>query len=288
MIVKCQDLDDELSPIFSNDELTKNDYFSCIQFRRKHIKDERFFSDVICHLVTNLDKFFLDDDFDSFQNIITSSKIDIRSNNYGEYYLDRCAMLSSIRCFKYLLLNNCKISENIISKAIMGGSIDIINILEQEGKKVSKDDILVSISYHQKEIFHWILDQFEYDKSYLVYNCILNFDNIEIHEALQCSFSTLSNVFFDAFFDLYSDFYELDFVLCWAIETRIKELINKVIDHPNLDLKRDLVTKSPLFLASSIGDAELVQRILQVPGNKINQKIGIPVFLNNKMEFIIY
>lgn len=243
---------------------------------------------MICHLVTNLDKFFLDDDFDSFQNIITSSKIDIRSNNYCEYYLDRCAMLSSIRCFKYLLLNNCKISENIISKAIMGGSIDIINILEQEGKKVSKDDILVSISYHQKEIFHWILDQFEYDKSYLVYNCILNFDNIEIHEALQCSFSTLSNVFFDAFFDLYSDFYELDFVLCWAIETRIKELINKVIDHPNLDLKRDLVTKSPLFLASSIGDAELVQRILQVPGNKINQKIGIPVFLNNKMEFIIY
>ena len=63
---------------------------------------------------------------------------------YGYYYylfdssssislIDFCCFFGSLKCFKYLLLNKCEITEFTLKYSIAGGNQEIINILKENG-----------------------------------------------------------------------------------------------------------------------------------------------------------
>lgn len=75
--------------------------------------------------------------------------------------LETAALFGSIKCFKFLVMNDEKISENVCKFAVMGGNIEIIHLCENEGLKF--DDCLIhAVQYHRFEIFEWLNYHFTY------------------------------------------------------------------------------------------------------------------------------
>ena len=135
------------------------------------------------------------DNVDGFQNIVSNGSFNIEKasipyNIYEEFdlktqlsYLNYAAAYGSIKIFKYLLLNHCKVDSSTFEYAIYGGNIEIIKIVDQ---KISENDIKLtpnvpapgpsrfgqskvqnnkfkkieySIKKHQNDLFDWILEQ---------------------------------------------------------------------------------------------------------------------------------
>ena len=89
--------------------------------------------------------------------------------------IDLCCFFCSPQCFKYLILNDCVLTEQTCKWAICGGSIDIIDILVKEDK--SFDNMLYqAVKYHQYEIFDWLISNYVCEEVSLV-KCLdcLNF-----------------------------------------------------------------------------------------------------------------
>lgn len=79
--------------------------------------------------------------------------------------LDCAAFFGSIKCFKYLVSNQAVITETTFSYAVMGGSAEIIHLIENTlnniERTIKNDSIYIftcSIKYHRSEIFEWLLD----------------------------------------------------------------------------------------------------------------------------------
>ena len=89
------------------------------------------------------------DDFDGFISFLSKNPtIDITKEQtveIGGYYwylfeqrtfiflIDFCCLFGSLNCFKYLLLNQCEITEKTLQFSIAGGNQEIINILKENG-----------------------------------------------------------------------------------------------------------------------------------------------------------
>lgn len=134
------------------------------------------------------------DDIDSFQMIVSKLNCDIHKcvvpfNMYENYiingetnYINYTAAYGSIKCFKYLLLNDCEIDETTFSHAVFGGNIEIIKIVDQiekscKNKSMQTDtfcvdktqevllysnkinQIILAIMKHRNDLFDWILEQ---------------------------------------------------------------------------------------------------------------------------------
>ena len=81
-----------------------------------------------------------------------------KSNNIS--LIDLCCFYGSIKCFKYLLLNDCKLKEESCQYAVAGGNLEIIHILEQ--KEFDFEECLrQSIKYHRNEISDWLLTNYK-------------------------------------------------------------------------------------------------------------------------------
>ena len=89
--------------------------------------------------------FLQKDDIDGFISFLSNNPtIDIKEEQKlkrGGYYfflvgwfvislIDFCCLFGSLKCFKYLLLNKCEITENTLNYSIAGGNQEIINILK--------------------------------------------------------------------------------------------------------------------------------------------------------------
>lgn len=79
----------------------------------------------------------------------------------------------SLKCFKYLFLNDADIDDSTFSLAIFGGNTEIIRILDQKGHNSHldfsndkfdeyfnylQDPILCAIVTHQNNLFDWLLE----------------------------------------------------------------------------------------------------------------------------------
>lgn len=71
--------------------------------------------------------------------------------------IEMTAFCSSIECFKYLLLNETKLSKRLPIFAICGGNAEIIHICEQNNLEF-KDEIEYSLKYHHIDIFRWLIE----------------------------------------------------------------------------------------------------------------------------------
>lgn len=137
-------------------------------------------------------KLVIDPNFDKNKTIGCNlyNKVSDKSMSLIQYAANR----GSLNIFKYLYINDADLSD-IMSYAISGGNIEIIQILELDGIKANVSHILGAVLYHRKEIFDWLFEQFaeEITEDYydlLIYSnfahaierfCTLSNPNIDFH-----------------------------------------------------------------------------------------------------------
>ena len=73
--------------------------------------------------------------------------------------LNYAAAYGSLKCFKYLLLNNNDINDETLELAIYGGNIEIIKIVYQKNEfhnNEKQNDIIFAIRKHKNDLFDWL------------------------------------------------------------------------------------------------------------------------------------
>lgn len=172
------------------------------------------------------------DDVDNLQTIITTTpEFDINQrvpktvfepnpNANSDYCLiEYCALFGSIKCFKFLLLQQARLPFMVHKSAIIGGNVEIIHIIEQqqqnkpndeshqneeeqesEAKSEAESEVPKNIGYckffpeglhcaalyHRNSVFYWLYETkgcnlFEFDfEGKTVIGCAAASNNIEI------------------------------------------------------------------------------------------------------------
>ena len=109
---------------------------------------------------------------------------DIFSNHYYLYlfdmemkitFIDLCSLFGSLECFKYLLLNNCTISQNTLKWSIAGGNQEIVSILKEKGYPF-QECLETSVVYHRYDLTDWILNNFKCNQPVSLISCIESFN----------------------------------------------------------------------------------------------------------------
>ena len=116
------------------------------------------------------------DDIDGFISFLSKNPtIDITKEQKlkgGGYYfnlfdwsgsislIDFCCFFGSLKCFKYLLLNKCEITEKTLKYSIAGGNQEIINILKEKGHSFEKC-LETSVKYHRYELTNWLNENYK-------------------------------------------------------------------------------------------------------------------------------
>lgn len=103
------------------------------------------------------------------------------------------AIYGSLKCFKFLIINDCDHTSKLDRCSIVGGNKEIVHIVEQQGYKFKKC-LRPAVLSHRNELYEWIMDKYEpapidtesYVISYneaLLYYLIEN--GIPLHDASQ-------------------------------------------------------------------------------------------------------
>ena len=128
--------------------------------------------------------------------------------NVFDYYqfrklniLNYAAVYGSLKCFKYLLLNDHHIDDETFDLAIYGGNIEIIKLADQSikiNKKEKQNDILYAIRKHKNDLFDWLIEK--------IPNESLLMDSIATESALHGNAHCLTAII-DKGFDITDDRY---------------------------------------------------------------------------------
>lgn len=184
------------------------------------------------------------DDVDTLQTIITRSEIAISKAHipYNIFdhktptFIDYAALYGSIKCFKYLLLNDASINNNSLYYALSGGNTEIIKIVDQRSTDLQSelsDDktIKPAIVIHRNDLFDWIFENRfvnkKIDRDLLDYIAVISADNGNAHsliEVIDKGLEITCNIISDA---AKNGFYQLTQLLLSIIEPKIKQ---KLID----------------------------------------------------------
>lgn len=79
--------------------------------------------------------------------------------NSNPSLIEYSAFYGAINCFKYLLINNAKITNNIIEFVIAGENLEIFHICEQNDIDFSKG-LEKAIKYHSYAIFNYLIENY--------------------------------------------------------------------------------------------------------------------------------
>ena len=71
--------------------------------------------------------------------------------------IETAALFGSPRCFKYMVSNHIKYTENVLTFAIQGGNIEIIRVLEMSKNISFKNSLIDACRYLQNNVFDWLL-----------------------------------------------------------------------------------------------------------------------------------
>lgn len=135
------------------------------KFNENQTKEESIVSDSI---IESIEK----DDVDTMQKILTESQFDINKKidekiikndfslplKFNVTYIKYAASKGSVKCFKYLLINEANVDiENTALFAVSGGNPEIIHLCEQKNCSF-EGTIKISIKNHLHEITQWLID----------------------------------------------------------------------------------------------------------------------------------
>lgn len=99
-------------------------------------------------------------------------------DRYKFTMLDYAIFCGSIRCFKFLLMSNAKITDRSVKYAFMSGNIEIIRIIEQNNIDLS-EGLFYAAQYFHNDIFDWLVETKGVDVSKLEYS-----DNVHVFKKL--------------------------------------------------------------------------------------------------------
>lgn len=100
-------------------------------------------------------KIFYNDDFEEFQKLISQSNFNMKMCIDNDKLIDVAAKHSSLRIFKFLILEKAEITDKTCINACIGGNLEIIRILSQQKAKFN-DCYSKCIEYHHNDIADWL------------------------------------------------------------------------------------------------------------------------------------
>lgn len=126
-----------------------------------------------------------EDDLESLQVMASQPGFDVNKTVDNEFstcclgydikvsLINLSAYFGSVKCFKFLLANCARLNAKSIKCAINGGEAEVIHIIEQQGIKVSEEDIECAVERHHTEIFDWIHEKYPHSLTkYVYYSCV--------------------------------------------------------------------------------------------------------------------
>ena len=205
------------------------------------------------------------DDVDNFQKLLYENFIDINSLiKYSIYerseivckdvtFLEYSAFFGSIKCFRFLLMNNATISNNLMCFAVAGGNIEIIKLCEQ--KNCSLDNCLIfSIRYHHWKLFDWLIaskSQNSWENPELIIECFKSNNFKSLSKLLKIGYNpskilieaTKSHIAFMVKIILQLSTVDVNFKdnhcissLQYACKYNYIDLVKMFITHPSIDI----------------------------------------------------
>ncbi|OHS98035.1 hypothetical protein TRFO_35642 [Tritrichomonas foetus] len=138
-----------------------------------------------------IENYLYNDDVTNFQKMIHQFNINIGNykihDNIYLYQLtipnlslyEAAIVFGSIKCFKYLILNyydQISLNELPLSFAVQGGNLEILHLLIQHNCNLDiKTALHVSMELNNPEIFDWLMENYNHDRSVLDNQSIVQF-----------------------------------------------------------------------------------------------------------------
>lgn len=118
---------------------------------------------------SRLKQFIKKDNFDEFHSFIKFTKIEFnqrfpsrRKFKIGLLPIEYAVKNGAINIFKFLIQHEIDIPLDIMDKAVEGGNIEIIHILEDKGIKFSPRCLSIAIEIHSDVIYNYLHNTLEY------------------------------------------------------------------------------------------------------------------------------
>ena len=154
--------------IFDHQNLFIASLFRDRIIKEDNIKAPSIFS-IPLHIkeLTDVFKIIENDDLDKLCKVTSTKNI---SNEQTVFEIDNSSvtmnafayagLCGAVHCFKYMLINGHQITKNVVSACVMGGNIEIIEILQQRSITFNNtlSDAIIS---HNNEIARWISENYE-------------------------------------------------------------------------------------------------------------------------------
>ncbi|OHT08740.1 hypothetical protein TRFO_04852 [Tritrichomonas foetus] len=156
-------------------EVSNNDFYN--EFRKNGFEPNSIFDAIRRDDISALKEFGSNPLFNIEEIMESSPFVPYPILQYKPRLIHIAAFFNSIKCFKYLLLNEADIESSdeagytTIHFAVAGGSVEIIRILEQQQFIIFNGTPQVAAQFHQKEILEWLTEEkfnniSEYDQKY--------------------------------------------------------------------------------------------------------------------------
>lgn len=208
--------------------------------------------------------------------------------------IEYAAFYGSVKCFNYLLNEKkCKISKHISKHSVCGGNEEIINKILESGKSFEKT-LECAIRFHHEALFVRFFDQYKlssYDKVQTYMKMCLKFANFRIFSFLVKFGGNLNDCIIhesirrdliSLFLFLYSingiEIMKLDqndfTALHYAIRSSNLEVLKLLLSKPNEKVDVNVLGycgRTPIQLASIVGNMQIFSLLLQQPGVNIKQ-----------------
>ena len=201
-----------------------------------------------------------EDDLNQLKDYINKNGVDIYKllvnihfNFLNVYLVEYCSFYSSIKCFRFLLMNNATISNNLMCFAVAGGNIEIIKLCEQ--KNCSLDNCLIfSIRYHHWKLFDWLIaskSQNSWENPELIIECFKSNNFKSLSKLLKIGYNpskilieaTKSHIAFMVKIILQLSTVDVNFKdnhcissLQYACKYNYIDLVKMFITHPSIDI----------------------------------------------------
>lgn len=145
--------------------------------------------------VDPLTKSIQNDDITDFQSILSHSNISINSKTHQSInkaiefandgyesptLIEYAAYNGSLNIFKFLWMNDAKLPDNILKMAVLGGSYEIIHLLESKNITFDESALNSAIEYHRNEIVEYIQNSVGIEFNNSSFLTSISFYNIDI------------------------------------------------------------------------------------------------------------
>ena len=84
---------------------------------------------------------------------------EMKKRGAKQEYLNKAALKGALKCFKFLIDNNCKPDNNTLKNAIYGGNMDILKSLQQFNLTIDTKALFYAFESQRSDVSDWILQQ---------------------------------------------------------------------------------------------------------------------------------